>query len=154
MMSDKIRNGANLSSQNGSTKNEVYNFYWGLNLGAIVCENCDWRFFHTNKNSISCCPYCYSHKLTWPVCRCFCHHIFARWSENYLTLHCKSHPAFFGSVNCCIQLCFVPAWPTPYYQPELKKNERLKIRWQGPGQFPGHRLFEFYDRPRIESSYR
>jgi hypothetical protein len=65
MMSDKIRNGANLSSQNGSTKNEVYNFYWGLNLGAIVCENCDWRFFHTNKNSISCCPYCYSHKLTW-----------------------------------------------------------------------------------------
>jgi hypothetical protein len=37
---------------------------WGVSLGAAVCENCDWCFFHSLERIPKCCPFCFQVTLS------------------------------------------------------------------------------------------
>lgn len=64
MMSDRIDNGKDLTSLNISGEDNNTDSSWGDQYGAVVCENCDWRFIHTNDVRPERCPYCSQEVLT------------------------------------------------------------------------------------------
>ena len=37
---------------------------WGVSVGAVVCENCDWRFFHSLDRIPKRCPFCFRSTLS------------------------------------------------------------------------------------------
>ena len=58
MMFDEVSIGENTNSYDRASYNKDLNLGWGKKLGAVVCENCDWRFIHVSEKGLNACPHC------------------------------------------------------------------------------------------------
>ena len=64
MMSDRSLTGENWNGSTVLSNSKESDYGWGISLGAVVCEYCDWRYFHTIENIPKRCPYCYRSTLS------------------------------------------------------------------------------------------
>ena len=58
-LTDGHRNGSAISSNR-----KEFDYGWGISLGAFVCENCDWRYFHSFESIPKLCPHCFRPTLS------------------------------------------------------------------------------------------
>jgi hypothetical protein len=62
-MFDEVSTDENTDRNDRAGYNEDLNLGWGKKLGAVVCENCDWRFLHVSEKGLNACPFCFSSDL-------------------------------------------------------------------------------------------
>jgi hypothetical protein len=64
MTSDESLTGGNRIRPSFSNIKKEFDYGWGISLCAVVCENCDWRYFHSKVSIPKRCPFCFQPTLS------------------------------------------------------------------------------------------